>query len=81
MASSKQLKALIGRLDGKIKKLTTELGDAKKRKAQLSADLKKAVAEEKAKEKEKKVSMAAAAKAKKKPVAKKKPAAKKKKAA
>ncbi len=70
MGSSKQLKALIGRLDGKIKKLTAELGEAKKRKTQLSAGLKMAVADEKAKEKEKK--MAVAAKAKKKPVAKKK---------
>ncbi len=73
MATSKQIKALITRLDGKIKKLTQELGEAKKRKVQLSADLKKAVAEEKEK--------AAPAKAKKNPVVKKKPAAKKKQAA
>ncbi len=64
MATSKQIKALINRLDGKIKKLTQELGEAKKRKAQLSADLKKVVAEEKEK--------AVAAKTKKKPATKKK---------
>ncbi len=66
MATSKQLKDLIKRLDGKIKKLTTELSEAKKRKAQLSADLKKAVADEKEKK------QAAAAKTKKKAAAKKK---------
>ncbi len=64
MATSKQLKDLIKRLDGKIKKLTQELSDSKKRKAQLSADLKKSVAEEKEK--------AAAAKSKKRPAAKRK---------
>ncbi len=48
MASSKQLKDVIRRLDGKVKKLTTDLDKAKKRKVQLSAGLKKAAADEKA---------------------------------
>ncbi len=71
MATSKQIKVRITQTDGKIKKLTSELSDAKKKKVQLSADLKKALEEEKKK--------AAGAKGKKKPAAKKKkPAAKKK---
>ncbi len=57
MATSKQIKVRIKQTDDKIKKLTSELSDAKKRKVQLSADLKKALAEEKKK--------AAAAKGKK----------------
>ncbi len=66
MATSKQIKARLTQLNGKIKKLTTELSESKQRKAQLSTDLKKAVAEEKEKKK------AANPKPKKKPAAKKK---------